>query len=143
MQCLAQTQSPKIRVNSVIPGLLLTEWGNRYSADFIEAWKEATPLKTIVSRPLYSWFTLKLISGGQPAVEDAAETFVSIATNSSLTGAEIPVGQSFSRVSRTKADQMFRLRMVDISLGLQGRASEQSSMDRVGSLSASDVTLYV
>lgn len=28
MKCLAQTQGPKIRVNSVIPGLLLTDWVN-------------------------------------------------------------------------------------------------------------------
>lgn len=26
MTCLAQTQGPKIRVNAVLPGLLLTEW---------------------------------------------------------------------------------------------------------------------
>jgi NAD(P)-dependent dehydrogenase (short-subunit alcohol dehydrogenase family) len=26
MRCLAQTQGPKVRVNAVLPGLLLTEW---------------------------------------------------------------------------------------------------------------------
>lgn len=26
MKCLAQTQGPKVRVNAVLPGLLLTEW---------------------------------------------------------------------------------------------------------------------
>ena len=26
MKCLAATQGPKIRVNAVLPGLLLTEW---------------------------------------------------------------------------------------------------------------------
>ena len=26
MKCLAQTQGPKIRINAVLPGLLLTEW---------------------------------------------------------------------------------------------------------------------
>jgi len=26
MRCLAQTQGPKIRINAVLPGLLLTEW---------------------------------------------------------------------------------------------------------------------
>ena len=26
MQCLAQTQGPKVRVNAVCPGLLMTEW---------------------------------------------------------------------------------------------------------------------
>ncbi len=28
MKCLATTQGPKIRVNAVLPGLLLTEWVN-------------------------------------------------------------------------------------------------------------------
>lgn len=26
MKCLAKTQGPKVRVNAVLPGLLLTEW---------------------------------------------------------------------------------------------------------------------
>jgi NAD(P)-dependent dehydrogenase (short-subunit alcohol dehydrogenase family) len=26
MRCMAQTQGPKVRVNAVLPGLLLTEW---------------------------------------------------------------------------------------------------------------------
>jgi NAD(P)-dependent dehydrogenase (short-subunit alcohol dehydrogenase family) len=26
MRCLAQTQGPKVRVNAVLPGLLLTDW---------------------------------------------------------------------------------------------------------------------
>lgn len=26
MKCLAHTQGPKVRVNAVLPGLLLTEW---------------------------------------------------------------------------------------------------------------------
>lgn len=29
MKCLASTQGPKIRVNAVLPGLLLTEWVSR------------------------------------------------------------------------------------------------------------------
>lgn len=67
MKCLAQTQGPKIRVNSVLPGLLLTEWvspwhetnsgreatltggqGNQYSQEFIKKWEDDTPLKSIV-----------------------------------------------------------------------------------------------
>ena len=28
MKCLASTQGPKIRVNAVLPGLLLTEWAS-------------------------------------------------------------------------------------------------------------------
>ena len=30
MQCLAQTQGPKVRVNAVLPGLLLTDWVSTY-----------------------------------------------------------------------------------------------------------------
>lgn len=30
MKCLAQTQGDKVRVNSVLPGLLLTEWVSFY-----------------------------------------------------------------------------------------------------------------
>ena len=26
MKCLASTQGPKVRVNAILPGLLLTEW---------------------------------------------------------------------------------------------------------------------
>ena len=29
MKCLAQTQGPKVRINAVLPGLLLTEWVRR------------------------------------------------------------------------------------------------------------------
>jgi NAD(P)-dependent dehydrogenase (short-subunit alcohol dehydrogenase family) len=28
MKCLAATQGPKVRVNAVLPGLLLTEWAS-------------------------------------------------------------------------------------------------------------------
>lgn len=28
MKCLAATQGPKVRINAVLPGLLLTEWVN-------------------------------------------------------------------------------------------------------------------
>ena len=34
MKCLAATQGPKIRINAVLPGLLLTEW---VSYPFLEA----------------------------------------------------------------------------------------------------------
>jgi len=26
MRCMAQTQGPKVRINAILPGLLLTEW---------------------------------------------------------------------------------------------------------------------
>jgi len=71
MKCLAQTQGPKVRVNAVLPGLLLTEWvwvlqnsilenisnsakGQRFSPEKIEGWKGKTALKRLVSYRAYS-----------------------------------------------------------------------------------------
>jgi len=48
MRCLAHTQGPKIRVNAVLPGLLLTDWGNRMGAERIEKMKEMAALKDYV-----------------------------------------------------------------------------------------------
>ncbi len=31
MKCLAATQGPKVRVNAVLPGLLLTDWVSLHS----------------------------------------------------------------------------------------------------------------
>ena len=49
MRCLAATQGSKLRINAVLPGLLLTEWGLRYSEDRINALKDKAVLKTEVS----------------------------------------------------------------------------------------------
>jgi len=49
MRCLAQTQGPKIRVNAVLPGLMLTDWGNKFGAERIKQTKEMVPLKDCVS----------------------------------------------------------------------------------------------
>ncbi|KAJ9650193.1 hypothetical protein H2198_010493 [Neophaeococcomyces mojaviensis] len=70
MKCLAQTQGPYIRVNSVLPGLLLTDW------EFIRDWEKATPLKSI------------------PEVSHCADMYVSIAQNKSMTGQQIEIGMS-------------------------------------------------
>lgn len=45
MKCLAATQGPKLRVNAVSPGLLLTEWGLRFSKERIAALNEKAVLK--------------------------------------------------------------------------------------------------
>jgi len=49
MKCLAATQGAKLRINAVLPGLLLTEWGLRYSEARIKALKERAVLKMEVS----------------------------------------------------------------------------------------------
>lgn len=48
MRCLAATQGPKIRFNAVLPGLLLTEWGLRYSEERVNALKDKAVLKDVV-----------------------------------------------------------------------------------------------
>lgn len=49
MKCLAQTQGPKVRVNCVLPGLLLTDWGNLYGEERIGMLKGQAALKQEVS----------------------------------------------------------------------------------------------
>lgn len=67
MKCLTKTQGSKVRINAVLPGLLLTEWvsdnslgldkkltalqGQRFPQEKIDAWTKATTLKKVVSNP--------------------------------------------------------------------------------------------
>ncbi|APA12398.1 hypothetical protein sscle_09g071680 [Sclerotinia sclerotiorum 1980 UF-70] len=73
MKCLAATQGPKVRVNAVLPGLLLTEWGKKYSEEDQERLKDRAFLKQVTD------------------LEDCAQAFVDIAKNSSMTGQKIQV----------------------------------------------------
>lgn len=73
VKCLALTQAPKIRVNTVLPGLLLTEWGNKYGPERIAYHKNLNALKHEVF------------------LDDCAETYVMLAKNTSMTGAKITV----------------------------------------------------
>ncbi|CEJ54480.1 hypothetical protein PMG11_00788 [Penicillium brasilianum] len=75
MKSLAQSQGPKIRVNAVCPGLLFTEWGQRFSPEQIKGWTDKTAL------------------GHLPEVEDTAEAYLSIARNSSMTGQAVQIGK--------------------------------------------------
>lgn len=68
VKCLAQSTTEKVRVNAVLPGLLLTEWGNKFPAEQIEAHRQSLPLKRTVD------------------LDDCANLFVNIAQNNSLTG---------------------------------------------------------
>lgn len=52
MKCIATTQGPKTRINAILPGLLLTEWGLQYSEERQAALKDAAALKHEVSHPL-------------------------------------------------------------------------------------------
>ena len=73
MKCLAATQGPKVRVNAICPGLMLTEWGRLYSEEAIANLKEKAALKDITS------------------LDDCADAFVAIAKNSSMTGQRFSV----------------------------------------------------
>jgi len=73
MKCLATTEAPKCRVNAVMPGLLLTEWGLLYPAEVIETLKQKAKLKNATD------------------LQDCAQTFVDLARNSSMTGQQIVV----------------------------------------------------
>ncbi|EKD16586.1 uncharacterized protein L3040_001328 [Drepanopeziza brunnea f. sp. 'multigermtubi'] len=73
MRCLASTQGPKIRVNAVLPGLLLTEWGLLYSEERIKEMNQKASL------------------GKDTDLGDCAQTFVDVAKNASMTGQKIQV----------------------------------------------------
>lgn len=73
MRCLAASQGPKIRVNAIQPGLLLTEWGQSFPKERIEAMKEKAVLKTC------------------PTVEECADMFVVMAKSTSVTGSTMKI----------------------------------------------------
>nr|XP_023907993.1 uncharacterized protein LOC112019713 [Quercus suber]POF16541.1 granaticin polyketide synthase putative ketoacyl reductase 2 [Quercus suber] len=73
IKCLAQTQGPKIRINAVLPGLLLTDWGNLYGEERLAALKNAAVLKK------------------ETELGDCAQAFVDLAQNTSITGHHLTV----------------------------------------------------
>ncbi|KAL6877692.1 NADP(+)-dependent dehydrogenase [Trichoderma longibrachiatum] len=73
MKNLAYTQGPMIRVNAVLPGLLLTEWGRLFPEEVIEGYKRISTLRDVVE------------------LDDCADAFVSLAKNSAMTGQQIVV----------------------------------------------------
>jgi NAD(P)-dependent dehydrogenase (short-subunit alcohol dehydrogenase family) len=75
MRCLANTQGAKVRINAVLPGLLLTEWGLKYPKETIEMIKDRSALKH------------------ETYLDDCADMYVAIAENTSMTGQRIAVGE--------------------------------------------------
>ena len=71
MKGLALICGPKIRCNAVSPGLMLTEWGQKFSQSKIKATTEKGTLKRLAT------------------VEDVAEQVRTLATNKSMTGQNI------------------------------------------------------
>ncbi len=81
MKCLANTQGPKsggkVRVNAVLPGLLLTDWGNLYGEERIKTLQNTAALKQ------------------ETKLDDCAQVFVDVAKNTSWTGQAIHIGEWF------------------------------------------------
>ncbi|KAI1082806.1 short chain dehydrogenase [Whalleya microplaca] len=74
---LAVMAAPHIRVNSVSPGLLLTEWAERFTDELKENHRQKTKLKRIVT------------------VEDVAEQVFSFVKNKSVTGVNVIMDAGF------------------------------------------------
>jgi hypothetical protein len=60
----------------VLPGLLLTDWGNLYGEERIQALQDAAALKQ------------------ETKLDDCAQAYVDLAKNSSVTGQAVHVGES-------------------------------------------------
>ena len=45
MKCVASSSGPKVRINAILPGLLLTDWGRKYGEERIKNAIEGTVLK--------------------------------------------------------------------------------------------------
>ncbi|MCJ1470116.1 hypothetical protein MMC07_008761 [Pseudocyphellaria aurata] len=73
MKALALTQGPKVRVNAILPGLLLTEWGAKFSPERIQRTKEKSVLKK------------------ETDLDDCAAAFIAAAKNSSMTGQNVQI----------------------------------------------------
>ncbi|QIW98061.1 hypothetical protein AMS68_003579 [Peltaster fructicola] len=73
MKCMANTQGPKVRVNAVLPGLMLTEWGARFGEDQLNALKARSALQK------------------ETDIEDCADAYIMLAKNTSMTGQNIIV----------------------------------------------------
>ncbi|KAI1440051.1 short chain dehydrogenase [Annulohypoxylon stygium] len=74
---LARMVGPRIRVNTVSPGLLLTEWAERFTDDQKETHRQKTALKRFVQ------------------VEDVAAQVLCLATSSSITGVNVVVDAGY------------------------------------------------
>ncbi|KAE8337411.1 hypothetical protein BDV24DRAFT_154360 [Aspergillus arachidicola] len=77
MKALAQTQGSRVRINAVLPGFLLTEWGQRFSLEQRSTFENQAVLKRAAT------------------LEDCADVFVTLAKNMSMTGQSIPVDGGF------------------------------------------------
>ncbi|EMR64878.1 putative short-chain dehydrogenase protein [Eutypa lata UCREL1] len=78
VRCLAVMAAPNISVNSVSPGLLLTDWAERFSDEQKESHRQKTKLKRIVT------------------VEDVAEQVFTFVKTRSMTGVNAVMDAGFT-----------------------------------------------
>ncbi|KAJ6020899.1 hypothetical protein N7540_006403 [Penicillium herquei] len=90
MKCLAQSQGAKVRVNSILPSLMLTEWVSIRSRI-----KQADGLEEVGMLALFAllWMIANTL---QPEVEDVADMFIAIAKNASMTGQAVQIDCGFA-----------------------------------------------
>ncbi|RWA14627.1 hypothetical protein EKO27_g440 [Xylaria grammica] len=77
VKALAVMAAPNIRVNSVSPGLLLTEWAERFTDEQKEQHRQGTKLKRVVT------------------VEDVADQVLTFARNKGMTGVNVLMDAGF------------------------------------------------
>ncbi|EED12779.1 short-chain dehydrogenase, putative [Talaromyces stipitatus ATCC 10500] len=77
-KCLAKSQGPKVRVNAVCPGLLLTEWGSQFSEEYVKNHINQTALKRVAE------------------LDDTADLYISLAKNASITGQSLAVDGGYA-----------------------------------------------
>ena len=80
-KCLAKSLGPEIRVNSLVPGGMMTRWSNGFGAELRREQAEALPLKH------------------HPSVEDVAEGAMLAIRNESLTGSSILIDSGGSLIA--------------------------------------------
>ncbi|KAI3546807.1 hypothetical protein CSPX01_04049 [Colletotrichum filicis] len=73
MKCIAATQGPKLRMNAILPGQLLTEWGLQFTEEQIAQEQNDSVLKH------------------ETYLSDCADVYIWVAKNTSMTGQEITV----------------------------------------------------
>lgn len=78
IKMLAKSQGPKVRLHAVCPGMLLTEWGQRFSEERQNAAVESSPIKKITD------------------IDECAAQFVLLSKLATLTGTVVAMDAGIS-----------------------------------------------
>lgn len=99
---LAVICSPKIRVNSVSPSILLTDWGMKFPEETREAAREATKLKRLATVKVSRVEILEFQncdetrSNAGSTTQDVADQVRTLVMSKSITGQNIVIDSGFS-----------------------------------------------